>query len=86
MVLELEWLVVMEVKWKRTDVVEVAVGDAEYGIGLETPVVDSRRSSVPLTEPTASGLENVPGGFGAELGQIQQGSGEGSGESSGEGS
>ena len=59
MVPELEWLVVMEVKWKLTDVVEVVVGDAEYGIGLETPVGDSRWSSVPLTELTASGL-NVP--------------------------
>ena len=31
-------------------------------------------------------LEKNPGGFGAETGQIQQGSGEGSGEGSGDGS
>ena len=31
-------------------------------------------------------LEKVPGGFGAEQGQVQQGSGKGSGEGSGEGS
>ena len=35
---------------------EVAAGGVGYGIGLETPTVGSRSSSVLLTEPTASGL------------------------------
>ena len=53
---ELEWLIAMEVKWKLTDGMEVVVGDAEYGIGLETPVADSKWNSVPSAELTAPGL------------------------------
>ena len=45
--LELEGWNELEVDWMLVGGMEGAVGDAEHGIGLETPVAGSRWNSVP---------------------------------------